>query len=346
LQGEIASAIAGKVRAALTPAERTRLASARTVNPEAYEAYLKGVQSVYKVTPQDNDTALAYYELALKKDPNYAPAYAGIALLWAGSEKMGFTAPREAGPKAKAAALEALGLDNTLAQAHLALALVNYFYEWDWAGADLEFKRAIELNPNYPDVRALHSFYLINMGRPQEGMAEIQRALELDPLNSWFQAIYADDLLFAGRDDEAMAQYRKVLRTSSGLQWVHSGLSGILFRRAKYEESSAEMKAYYAGDREMEEALTQGYAQSGHSGAMRRAADTLVARARKTYVLPSDVAGLYVMAGEKDQALAWLEKGLEVHDPGAPQYSLDPVYEILRSDPRFQDLLRRMNLPK
>ena len=345
LQGEIASAIADKVRAAVTPSEHTRLANARPVNPEVYEAYLKGMQSTYKVTPQDNDTALQYFELALNKDPNYAPAYAAIAELWAGSEKMGFTAPREAGPKAKAAALKALELDNTLAQAHLALALVNYFYEWDWAGAGLEFKRAIELNPNYPDVRALHSFYLINMGRPQEGMAEIQRALELDPLNSWFQAIYADDLLFAGRDDEAMAQYRKVLRTSSGLPWVHGGLSGILFRRAKYEESLAEMKAYYAGDREMEEALTQGYAQSGHSGAMRRAADTLVARARKTYVLPSDVAGLYVMAGEKDQALAWLEKGLEVHDPGAPQYSITPDFKPLRSDPRFQALLRRMNLP-
>jgi len=346
LQGEIASVIAEKVRAAITPTERARLASARTVNPEAYEAYLKGVQSVYKVTPQDNDTALAYYELALKKDPNYAPAYAGIALLWAGSEKSGYTAPREAGPKAKAAALKAVELDNTLAQAHSALATVNFFYEWDWAGAEAEFKRAIELNPNDPEARALHSFYLINMKRPEEGIAEIQRALELDPLNSWFQAVYADDLVLVGRDDEAMVEYRKALRMSSGLPWLRGSISQILFRKAKYEESLAEMKAYYAGDREMEEALTQGYAQSGYSGAMRRAADILAARAHKTYVGPGDVATLYAMAGEKAQALTWLEKGLEVHDPSAPQYSLDPVYETLRSDPRFQALLRRMNLPK
>ena len=345
LQGEIASAIADKVRAALTPTERTRLTSARPVNPEAYDAYLKGMQSVYKVTPQDNDTALAYYELALKKDPNYAPAYAGIALLWAGSEKSGYTAPREAGPKAKAAALKAVELDNTLALAHAALATVNYFYEWDWAGADLEFKRAIELKPNYPDARALYSFYLINMKRPEEGIAEIQRALELDPLNSWFQAVYADDLVLAGRDDEAMVQYRKALRMSSGLPWLRGSISQILFRKAKYEESLAEMKAYYAGDREMEEALTQGYAQSGYSGAMRRAADILAARSRKTYVGPGDVATLYAMAGDKAQALTWLEKGLEVHDPSAPQYSLDPVYETLRNTPRFQALLRRMNLP-
>jgi len=237
-------------------------------------------------------------------------------------------------------------LDNTLAEAHFALAAARAWHEWDWAGAEAEFKRAIELDSNYPDAQAIYSFYLINMKRPQEGMAEIQRALELDPLNGWFQAVHADDLMFAGRDDEAMVQYRKVLRTSSGLPWVHSALSVILLRKAKYGESLAEMKAYYAGDREMEEALTQGYAQSGYSGAMRRAADILAARARKTYVGPSEVAGLYVMAGEKAQALAWLEKGLEVRDPSMPQYSFDPVFETLRNTPRFQALVRRMNFPQ
>ena len=126
-------------------------------------------------------------------------------------------------------------------------------------------------------------------------MAEIQLALELDPLNGWFQAIHGDDLVFLGRDDEAMIQYHKVLRTSSGLLFAHGGLSGILFRKAKYEESLAKMKAYYTGDHEMEEALTQGYTQSGYRGAMRRAADILAARARKTYVGPTDVAGLYAV---------------------------------------------------
>ena len=345
LQGEIASAIADKVRAAVTPNERTRLASARPVNPEAYDAYLKGMQSLYKSTPQDNDTALEYFDQALKKDPNYAPAYAGIAWLWAGSEKLGYTAPREAGPKAKAAALKAIELDSTLAHAHSALALVNYFYEWDWAGAEAEFRRAIELDPNEPGTRALYSFFLIIMKRPEEGMAEIQRALELDPLNSWFQAVHADDLVLVGRDDEAMVQYRKALRTSSGITWAHEALSAILFRKAKYEESLAEMKGYYAGDREMEEALTQGPAQSGYRAVMKRAADILAARDRKTYVSPDEAAALYAMAGEKDQALAWLEKGIEVHDPSMPEYSLDPVFETLRNTPRFQALLRRMNLP-
>jgi TolB-like protein/Tfp pilus assembly protein PilF/predicted Ser/Thr protein kinase len=345
MQSEMASAIAEKVQAALTPSERTRLASARPVNPEAYEAYLKGMQHWYKLTPQDIDTALEYFELALKKDPNYAPAHSGLALVWLGRQQMGFTAPREAGPKAKAAALKAVELDNTLAQAHSSLATVNCFYEWDWAGADVEFKRAIELNPNYPDARALYSHYLMIMKRPEEAMAQIQRALELDPLNAFFQAFYGVDLEIAGRYDEAIAQSHKALRTSPELPFAHWGLSGTLFTKGLYEESLAETKACYAGDREMEEALTQGYAQSGYRGAMRRAANIRAARGRKTYVLPCDVATLYVWAGEKAQALEWLEKGFELRDPNMPYINVDPTFDTLRNTPRFQDLLRRMNFP-
>jgi len=345
LQGEIARVIADKVRAAVTPTERALLASARPVNPEAYDAYLKGMQHWYKLTPQDIDTALEYFELALKKDPNYAPAHSGVALVWIGRTQMGYTSPREAGPKAKAAALKAVELDSTLAQAHSSLATVNCFYEWDWAGAEVEFKKAIELNPNYPDARALYSHYLMIMKRPEEAMAQIQRALELDPLNAFFQAFYAIDLHIPGRYDEAIAQFHKALRTSPELPFAHWELSCIFFTKGLYEESLAEVKAYYAGDREMEEALTQGYAQSGYRGAMRRAADIRAARSRKTYVLPCDVAMLYVWAGEKAQALAWLEKGLEVRDPNMPYVSVDPTYDTLRTTPRFQDLLRRMNFP-
>jgi serine/threonine protein kinase/tetratricopeptide (TPR) repeat protein len=346
LQSEIASAIAAKVRAAVTPAVRTRLASARLVNPEAYEAYLKGMQRFYKVAPQDLDAALEYFELALKKDPDYAPAYAGIAGVWAVRSMAGWSTPGQAGPKAKAAALKAAELDSTLAQAHYSLAVVKGFYEWDWAGADVEFKRAIDLNPNYPDTRAAYSSYLMIVKRPEEAIPQIQRALELDPLNPLFPAQYATDLELAGRYDEAMAQSRKALRTSPENPFLHWELSSLLSHKAKFEESVAEMKAYYARDREVQEALTQGYAQSGYRGAMKRAADTLAARGRKTYVLPCDVAALYLWAGEKDQALEWLEKAFEVRDPNLPFVNLMLVFESLRNTPRFQALLRRMNLPE
>jgi len=346
LQGEIASAIADKVRAAVTPTERTRLASARPVNPEAYDACLKGMQCSSRLTPHDLVAALEYFELALKKDPNYAPAYAGVSFVWLDRQQAGYTAPREAGPKAKAAALKAIELDSTLGEGHSALAAVNCLYEWDWAGAEVEFKRAIELNPNFPYARALYSHYLMIMKRPEEAMPQIERALELDPLNPLVQLHHGAELMFAGRYDEAIVQFRKLLRTLPENPGAHFALSEIFFRKAMYEESLAEMKACYAGDREMEEALTQGYAQSGYRGATRRAADILVARARKTYVSPSDVAELYALAGEKAQALAWLEKGLEVHDPRMPENPRHRVFETLRSDPRFQALLRRMNLPQ
>lgn len=346
LQSEMAGVIAAKVRAALTPAERTRLASARMVSPEAYEDYLKGMQHWYKLTPQDLNTALEYFELALKKDPNSARAYTGISLVWIGRQQMGYTAPREAGPKAQVAGLKALALDDALAEAHYALAMVRTWSEWDWADGEREFKHAIELNPNYPDARANYSHLLMITRRPQEGITQIRRALELDPLNAFYQAFYGVDLVIAGRYDEAIAQFHKALATSPKLPFAHWMLSGTFFKKGLYEESLTEVRAYYTGDREIEEALTQGYAQSGYRAALRQAADTLAARAPKAYVLPADVAMLYVWAGEEAKALEWLETGFAARDPNIPYIGVDPTFDALRKAPRFQALLRRMGLPQ
>jgi len=260
--------------------------------------------------------------------------------------QFGYTAPREAGPKAKAAVLKALELDSTLADGHGLLACVNFLYEWDWAGAEAEWKRAIELNPNYVD--SVYAQFLWVMKRPEEAMAQMERALQLDPLNELVQVHHGFILLSAGRDDEAFEQVRKLLRTSPQNPMVHALLAYLHFRKAMYEEFLAEMKAYYSciGDREVEETLTQGYAQSGYRGAMRRAADLLAARARKTYVLSFDVASLYAIAGENDQALKWLEKGLEDRNPIMPYVDAYVEFVPLRSDPRFQELLRRMGLPE
>jgi serine/threonine protein kinase len=345
MYSEIASTIADKVRAAVTPTERTRLASVRQVNPEAYDALLMGEQKASLLTPQAFDIALEYYELALEKDPNYAAAHLAVANNWLFRNQFGYTAPREAGPKAKAAALKALELDSTLADGHALLACVNFLYEWDWAGAEAEWKRAIELNPNYVD--SVYAHFLWVMKRPDEAMAQMERALQLDPLNEFVHIHHGFILWSAGRDDEAIVQMRKLLRTSPQNPMAHQLISVALWHKAMYEESLAEMKAYYScmGDLEVEEALTQGYAQSGYRGAMRSAADLLAARAHKTYVLSVDVAWLYAIAGENDQALEWLEKGLEVRDPVMPYVDAYVEFAPLRSYPRFQDLLRKMNLP-
>jgi serine/threonine-protein kinase len=341
----MAQAIAENIQVKLTANETTRFGDARQVNPEAYEALLIGMQKASPLTPQAFDIALEYYELALEKDPNYADAHLAVADVWLMRNQLGYTAPREGGPKAKAALLKALELDSTLADGHMMLARLNFLYEWDWAGAEAEWKRAIELNPNFGD--SVYAHFLWVMKRPEEAMAQMERALQLDPLNEVVQLHNAWMLQSAGRDDEAIVQVRKLLRTSPQHPMAHQVLSVLLLRKAMYEESLAEMKASYSsiGDREVEEALTQGYAQSGYRGAMKRAADLLAARAHKTYVNSIDVACLYALAGENAQALEWLEKSLEERSPHMPYVDAYVELAPLRSDPRFQDLLRKMNLP-
>ncbi len=345
MYSEMARAIADKAQIKLTADELTRLTSVRQVNPEAYEALLIGKQKESALTPQAFDIALEYYELALKKDPNYAAAHLAVAMTWLYRNQLGYTAPREAGPKAKAAVLKALELDSTLADGHAVLAWVYFLCEWDWADAEVEWKRAIELNPNFGD--SVYAHFLWVMKRPEEAMAQMERALQLDPLNEVAQLHNAWMMQSAGRDDEVIVQVRKLLRTSPQHPMLHQMLSVSLFRKAIYEESLAEMKAMYSclGDREVEEALTQGYAQSGYRGAMKRAADLLAARAHQTYVNSIDVAILYAFAGENDQAFEWLEKCLEERNPQMPYVDAYVEFAPLRSDPRFQDILRKMNLP-
>jgi len=345
MYGEMARAIAEKAQINLTADELTRLTSVRQVNPEAYDTLLIGRQKEELFTPQAFNIALEYFNLALEKDPNYAEAHLAVANNWLFRNQFGYTVPSEGGPKAKAAVLKALELDSTLAEGHSLLAWVNFLYEWDWAGAEAAWKRAIELNPNHGD--SVYAQYLWVMKRPEEAMAEMERAMQLDPLNETFQLHHAFLLQSAGRDDEVIVEVRKLLRTSPQNPMLHEMLSVALMRKAMYEESLAEMKASYSliGDHEVVEALTQGYAQSGFRGAMRSAADLLAARARKTYVNSFQVALLYATAGENDQAFEWLEKSLEERSPHMPYVDAYVELTPLRSDPRFQELLRKMNLP-
>lgn len=346
LQSEVAQAIAGEVQVALTPEETKRLASVRPVNPDAHEAYLKGQFHRRNMGPGDLETALQYYELALEKDPDYAPAHAGTASLWATLSQHGLVPPAEANPKAKAAALRAVELDSNLAAAHSALASVRGWGEWDWEGADESYRRAVELNPNEP--RPGYSHFLNIMKRPDEAMAQIERAVELDPLNPNIQAFYSIDFLFARRYDEAIAQAQKALRTAPNHIVARFALLWGYHGKGMYEEHLEAMKALYAmmGLKEVEDALTRGYAEDGYQGAMNLAAEALAAIVEKSLAfVPFETAIAYIFAGSNDRALEWLERSFESHDPNMPYLGL-PVFDNLRDDPRFKDLLRRMNLPE
>ena len=345
LQSDVARGVARSLALTLLPEEQSRLATTRPVNPEAYEAYLNGHSHALKLTRADLDTALQYFELALQKDPSSALAYTGIASVWSGRQQMGFVVPSEAAPRLRAAVAKALELDSTLPEAHYRLAVQAAWTDWDWAAAEREFQLAIELNPNYVPARELYSHYLLIMKRPAEAMAQIERARQLDPFSDNVQAFYAVDLQHARRFDEAIVQFRKALATAPGSPLSLSGLARSLERVGKYEEALATEKALWAarGDREAIEALDHGYTEGGYRRALRRTADTLAAR--PPVVTPNAIAILYLRAGENERALTWLEKAYEARDPNLPYASSAPWYDPLRSDPRFRDLLRRMNLP-
>jgi serine/threonine-protein kinase len=346
MYGEMARTIAGKIQVSLAPQEESRLAGARRVNPKAYEAYLQGQFHWNKLTRADLDSALQYFELALTKDPDYAQAHAGIARVWVGRQQQGFTPSSEAAPKAKAAAAKALALDPMLAEVHDTLAGIRTWADWDWEGGEAEYRRAIELNPNLPGPRAVLSHLLNILKRPEEAMAQIQRALELDPLNALFRDFYAMDLMYARRYDDAIAVIRDTLKTSPNDLIALSTLRSAYHMKRMDTEALDAWKASYAarGDQAAGEALVRGFQEGGYPKALERAAEILAVRSRTAYVPAWQIGTLYTRAGKKDEALEWLEKAYQAHDPNMPYISVDPIFDILRDDPRFGDLLRRMNL--
>ena len=346
VQDEISSAIVEALKLQLTSAERRSASKRPIVNVQAYDDYLKGQFHWHQLTEGALENAFEYFQRALKEDSNYALAYAGIALVWGGRSQMGITPPREAAPKACAAARKALELDSTLAEVQYALALTRTWHdEWNWEGADSAYRRAIEINPNFPDVRAFYSHFLNIMGRPEEAREQIERALALDPLNPLFRSLYGMDLLYERRFDEAITASRSALSIAPDNPVALGLLPSALEDKGMHAEAIVAQRQAYAllGDREMEEALIRGNQIGGYRGAWRRAAETLAARPGSSDLSPCAIAGYYVFAGAKDRALDWLEKAYKARDPNLP-YLGWPDYDSVRDDPRFQNLLRRMRL--
>ena len=270
----------------------------------------------------------------------------GIAGVWGGRKQQGYVPASEATPIQKVAVLKALELDQSLAEAHRALAGLKTWGEWDWPSAERAYERAIELNPNDGDARRNYSLFLNSMGRPDEAMAQIERALELDPLNAFYHAFYGKNFIFVRRYDDAIVQLRDALRASPGLPFAANSLVNALHLKGMYEEALDAQRSFLVaiGDRESEEALTRGYAEGGYAGAMRRLADT-AARSLTTHTSAFWVAGFYIRAGESERALEWLERAFVDRDPQTT-YLGWPIFDNVRDDPRFRDLLRRMNLPQ
>jgi tetratricopeptide (TPR) repeat protein len=348
MYGEVARAIADGLRVKLTAEEEARFARAPRVDPAAYDAYLNGLFHWYRLSPQDLETALNYFESALEKDPDYALAHAGIALVWIGRNQGGLVPPGLAVPQAQAAALRALELDDSLAEVHYVLGILRTWHngEWNWKEAERSFLRALEINPNYPDARVYYSNLLCFMGRPEEAWEQGEKALELDPYNALFRGIYALTLSLTGRTDEALEQARQALTISPGDAPANSIRWEVLHLKGMYDEALEAAKEFFAtlGLAPIAELLEQAYRKDGYAAAMRLAGDTLAGLSGETHISPCAISYLYVYAGDKEQTLAWLEKGLEINDPNMP-YIIEPVFvDLLGDDPRYRELIRKMNL--
>ena len=343
IQSQIALEIATELNATITPQEKQLIEKLPTNNSEAYDAYLKGQFYSHKITPNDMDIAMQYFELAKKLDPEFALAYVGIGSVWLGRQVIGAAVPEEAGPKVLTSFMKALELDSTIAEVHYTLAIMNTFGAWDWKSAESEYKKSIAINPNYADTRALYSHLLNFLGRPNEAMEQIELALKLDPQNPSILVTYSHDLLFVHKYDDAVTVSRELFDKNPTMFVALDPLFQALHLTGRYEEAFEVMKNCYTNMYKDFDHVFDQYDKLGYEGTLSLEGDTLLSQSRTKYIVPLDIAYFYIFAGNKGKALECLEQAYELHDPNLP-YITRPTYESLRDEPRFQDLLRKLNL--
>jgi TolB-like protein/DNA-binding winged helix-turn-helix (wHTH) protein/Tfp pilus assembly protein PilF len=351
LQDEVAQDIAKEIQIKVKPQEQARLASTRPVNPAAHEAYLKGQFFFNKLTKEDLLKAIEYAQQAIQIDPDYAAAYGLLASSYWESSVTGFgdLPNREAAQKTRAAAMKALELDDTLAEAHVGLGSVLDRNDWDWAGAEREFKRAIELNPSFGRAHAMYAFDLMLVGRGAESIREAKRALELDPFSAHSYLTITLMYYYNLRQyDQSLEYARKWLEMFPNNPGGYDWLANNLVAKGLYDEAIEARKKYMALRGEKPEdiaALGRAYEVGGIRGVWRWELERAKERSARAEVSPEYFANRYARLGEKDKAFEWLEKGYQQRDHEMAFVRGHPAYDKLRSDPRFQDLLRRMNFP-
>jgi TolB-like protein/Tfp pilus assembly protein PilF len=347
LQGQIAQAIAGQVRARLAPEEQTRLARARPAKPDAYEAYLKGRFFWNKRTEADLNRAIEYFKQALALDPTYPSAHAGLADSYEVLGILGLFPPSDVFPKAKAAAETALELDETLAETHTTLAHLLMIYDWDWRGAEQEFKRALELNANYSIAHLWYGNLLTVLRRFEDAIVELQVARDLDPLSLPINTFAGFVYMRARQYDRAVEACRRAIELDPNNPFGHWILARVWDAQNELGESLSESEkaATLSGDRLPFTAhLGYAYARIGDAVGAHRVISELIELSKRRYVSPYAVAVIYTGLGEKDSAFEWLEKAYADRTARLSELA-DPPFDNLRSDPRFRDLVLRVGLP-
>ncbi len=347
-QNEIARAVAQNLRLRLSATEEQKIAKRPTENTEAYQLYLRGRFHVFKVTPTEIQKGISYFQQAIELDPNYALAYAGLAdayrSLAIGSEM----SPTEFFPKSKAAALRALELDDSLADGYATLGMTLMWGEWNWSGAEDNFKRAIELDPNGTNGHLLYAHLLSNLGRHAEALAEVKLAREIEPLFAFAGALEGQLLNHAGRQDEALDRLQKTLELAPTFWMPHIFASSVYTEKGMYSEAVAEARK--AKELSPTQTVSEGFggyalAKLGKSDEARVMLDELLKLSKTRFVPANHIALIYNGLGETDKTFEWLEKAYNQRDPKMSFLKVEPKWNNLRSDPRFIVMIERLKFP-
>src|SRR5215471_127192 len=346
LHSEVAQSVAREIQVKLTPIDEARIAKGHPVNPEAYDAYLKG-SYYWNRRPAELGKAIQYFEQAMSKDPGYTAAHAGLADCLNSLTGLGIAPVNEGSDKAKRLAQKVLEIDNSSAEACTALALATV-YEYDFATAERAFERAIQLNPLYAPAHGIFGYYLGYMGRYEESYTEVRRALRLDPLSSFFNASLGVIYLFGRRYDQAVEQCQKTLELdpNSGTAWGFLGWAQSF--KLRHEDAIASLRKacdLWPGSSPIAW-LGVAYAAAGYRDEARKVLRQLEELSKQRYVTPYGRAQIYAALGETDETFKWLETAYQQRANWMVLLKVDPCFDNLRSDPRFQDLMRRMNFPE
>ena len=348
LQNQVARAIAEEIRIEVTPQEQAALKSAKKIEPEAYEAYLKGRYLWNRRTGEGLKKAVEYFNQAIAKDPNYAAAYSGLADTYAllGDWQYAVMPAKEAMPRALAAARKALQLDDSLGEAHASLAFCLEGFDWDFAAADREFRRAVELNPGYATAHHWYAWHLSLVGRNTEAIAEMKKAVNLDPVSPVVNADFAELLLIAHLPDESIQQSRRTIEMNPGFAFAHNQLGQAYIQKQQFADAISELEEAIrlAGETPIFVAnLARAYAGSNQKVKAAELLESLKKRSDPGSPFFAEIAMIYTALGDKSEAITWLEKGYEMRfNPGVLER---PCFDVLRSDLRFRNLARRIGLP-
>ena len=315
-----------------------------TANAEAYQLYLKGRFNIFKLTPPEIQKGISYFQQAIQIDPNYALAYAGLADAYRSLVLSAEMLPTEFLPKAKVAAQKGIEIDEALAEAHTSLAITIFWYDWNWNEAENQYKRALELNPN-SDTHLFYAHLLSNTGRSAEALVEIRRARELDPYSPFINTLEGQFLIYAGKPDEALARLREAFELAPDFWFPHVFAASAYIDKGMFPEAIAEARrAKELSSVQTISVAFEGYALAklGKRDEARAALSGLLKLSQERFVPPYHIALIYNALGDDDEALAWLKRGFEQRDPKMTFLKVEPKWNNLREDPRFQDLLRRV----